>query len=123
MIAIALRRALETPGKTAALVTPARDSKDDAGNLSWIRLDGEGRPLSAAVAIGTRPTVTGDVEVVATPGGWLLAWTDRTGEDAQVMLAMVDPAGKVRGPRRAMDTVGGTSLVAVASGPAGVALA
>ena len=110
-------------GVGLALVTPARDSKSESGNLSWVRLDGEGRPVSAALAIGTRPTVTGDVEVVAAPGGWLLAWTDRTGEDAQVMLAMVDAAGKVRGPRRAMDAVGGTSLVAVASGPAGVALA
>jgi len=110
-------------GVGLALVTPARNSKNDAGNLSWVRLDGEGRPVSAAVTIGTRPTVTGDVDVVATPGGWLLAWTDRTGEDAQVTLAMVDAAGKVRGPRRAMDTVGGTSLVAVAAGPAGVALA
>jgi hypothetical protein len=110
-------------GVGLALVTPARDSKNDAGNLSWVRLDSEGRPIRPAVAIGERPTVTGDVDVVATEGGWLLAWTDRTGEDAQVMLAMVDPSGKVRGPRRAMDAVGGTSLVALVSGPAGVALA
>jgi hypothetical protein len=110
-------------GVGLALVTPARDSKNDAGNLSWVRLDTEGRPVGAAVTIGTRPTVTGDVDVVTTQGGWLLAWTDRTGEDAQVTLAMVDPSGKVRGPRRAMDAVGGTSLVALASGPAGVALA
>jgi hypothetical protein len=110
-------------GVGLALVTPAPETKNDAGNLSWVRLDGEGRPVGGAVAVSTRPTVSGDVEVVAAPGGWLLAWTDRTSEDAQIELAMVDGAGKVRGPSRAMDTVGGTSLVALASGAAGVALA
>ena len=110
-------------GVGLALVTPAHEPKTDAGLLSWARLDGDGRPVGAAVPIGTHPTVTGDVEVVPTPGGWLLAWTDRTGEDAQVTLATVDAAGKVRGPRPAMDAVGGTSLAGLAAGPAGVALA
>jgi hypothetical protein len=110
-------------GVGLALVTPARDPKNDAGDLSWVRLDGEGRPVNGPVAIGTRSTVSGDVDVVAVAGGWLLAWTDRTGEDPQVMLATVDAAGKVRGPRRAMDTVGGTALLGLASGRAGTALA
>jgi hypothetical protein len=110
-------------GVGLALVTPAREAKNDSGLLSWMRLDTEGRPLTQPVAIGTRPTVSGDVDVVPAPGGWLLAWTDRTGEDAQVTLATVDAAGKVRGPRPAMDAVGGTALVALAAGPAGVALA
>ncbi|HEY3819645.1 MAG TPA: hypothetical protein VGL81_20895 [Polyangiaceae bacterium] len=110
-------------GAGLALVTPSNEPKNDAGRLAWARLDSEGRPDGPAVAIGTRATVSGDVDVVATPGGWLLAWTDRTGEDATVMLATVDAAGKVRGPRPAMNAVGGTSLVALASGPAGVALA
>ncbi|MGD0524262.1 MAG: hypothetical protein ABSE49_03910 [Polyangiaceae bacterium] len=110
-------------GVGLALVTPSDEPKNDAGRLAWARLDMEGRPLGAAVAVGTRPTVAGNVEVVATPGGWLLGWTDRTGEDATVMLAAVDAAGKVRGPHPAMNAVGGTSLVGLASGPAGVALA
>ncbi len=110
-------------GVGLALVTPSNEPKNDSGRLAWVRLDMEGRPIGAAVAIGARPTVTGDVDVVPTPGGWLLAWSDRAGEDAQVMLATVDAAGKVRGPKPAMDAVGGTSLVALAAGPAGVALA
>ena len=110
-------------GVGLALVTPSNEPKNDAGNLAWVRLDMDGRPIGPAVPIGTRPTVSGDVEVVPTPGGWLLAWTDRTAEDAQVTLATVDATGKVRGPRPAMDAVGGTSLVALAAGPAGVALA
>jgi hypothetical protein len=110
-------------GVGLALVTSSPNDRSAAGSLSWLRLDGEGHPASAPVAIGARPTVSGDVDVVPVAGGWLLAWTDATGEDAQVTLATVDAAGKVRGPRRAMDAVGGTRLVGLAAGPAGVALA
>ena len=110
-------------GVGLALVTSSPRDHRAAGSLAWVRLDAEGRPASAPVAIGTKPTVNGDVDVVATSGGWLLAWNDATGEDAQVTLATVDAAGKVRGPHRAMDAVGGTRLVGLASGPAGIALA
>lgn len=112
-----------TDGVGLALVTASPQDRRAAGTLSWLRLDAEARPASAPVAIAPRPTVSGDVDVVAAAGGWLLAWTDATGEDAQVTLAMVDAAGKVRGPRRAMDAVGGTRLVGLAAGPAGAALA
>ncbi len=111
-------------GVGLALVT--NDSRDDhgaAGRLSWLRLDAQAHPRADAVAIGSRPTVSSDVDIAALPEGHLLAWTDRTGEDAQVMLARVDPAGHVTGPTPAMDSVGGSSLVALASGIAGAALA
>lgn len=112
-------------GVGLALVFPSTpdDADPGAGTLSWLRLDAEARPLAPPVPIATRPTVSDDVDVVQAGKRWLLAWTDRTGEDAQVMLASVDAAGRAQPPRRAMDTVGGTSLVALASGPAGVALA
>jgi len=110
-------------GVAMALVTRAPDDRSGAGSLSWASLDTEGRLRAPTVAIGARPTVSGDVEVVTTPAGWLLGWTDRTGEDPQVMLALVDHEGKLRGPHRAMDAVGGTALAGLASGPAGVALA
>jgi hypothetical protein len=110
-------------GVGLALVTTARATGRGAGSLSWLTLDGEGRPAGAPVSVASRPTVSGDVEIVPTAGGWLLGWTDRTGEDAQVTLATVDPAGRVQGPRRALDAVGGTRLVALAAGPAGAALA
>ncbi len=97
-----------------------------AGALVWLRLDGDAHPRGNPIPIGTRPTVSGDVDLVpTTPAGgtWLLGWTDRTGEDAQVTLATIDSAGKVTGPRHAMDAVGGATLVGLASGPAGIALA
>jgi hypothetical protein len=114
-------------GAGLALVTRpsgnAGDTKAEAGQLWWLRIDAEGRPMAGARPIGSSPTVSGDVDAVASRGQWVLAWTDRTGEDAQVMLATVDPAGRVQGPRRAMDAVGGSVLVALASGASGVGLA
>ena len=109
-------------GVAFALVTPVVGSAG-AGALSWLRVDALGRPLVPPVPISERPTVTGDVDLVATDAGWLFAWTDRTGEDPQVMLASVDKQSKLRGPRRAMDAVGGSSLLGLAAGPAGIALA
>jgi hypothetical protein len=114
-------------GVALALISRPRESGAGAGAgpgvLSWLRLGADGSPVSAPLPIGTSPTVSGAVELVPLGGRWLLSWTDRTGEDAQVMLASVDPAGHVEGPRRAMDTVGGSVLLAMASGKAGTALA
>ncbi len=109
-------------GVVLALVQPGGDEAG-AGALSWLRLDGEGHARGAPMPIGTKPTVSGDVDLVPVNFGWLLGWTDRTSEDAQVTLAAVDQSGKVTGPRHAMDAVGGASIVGLASGPAGVALA
>jgi hypothetical protein len=113
-------------GEGVGLALVTGDPRDDhvaAGRLSWLRLDTDAHPPVDPVVIGSRPTVSGDVDVVTLPEGELLAWTDRTGEDAQVMLARIDAAGRVTGPTPAMDSVGGSSLVALASGPQGVALA
>jgi hypothetical protein len=110
-------------GVGLALVTSDPRDHGAAGRLSWLRLDADAHPRADPLPIGTRPTVSGDVDIATVPEGHLLAWTDRTGEDAQVMLARVDPAGHVTGPTPAMDSVGGSSLVALASGAQGAALA
>jgi hypothetical protein len=110
-------------GAALALVQRAAEGSNGGGALTWLRLDGDAHARGAPIPIGNRATVSGDVDLVAIPGGWLLGWTDRMSEDAQVMLATIDTSGKVTGPRRAMDAIGGAALVALASGPAGVALA
>jgi hypothetical protein len=110
-------------GVALALVTPSTTGPKGAGSLSWVRLDADAHPRAVARPIGAPGTVSGDVDVVTVPGGWLLGWTDRTGEDAQILLATVDAAGNVKGPQPAMDAVGGATLVSLASGPAGAALA
>jgi hypothetical protein len=107
----------------ALLNRDARGDRASAARVSWLRLDAQAHPRGEPIAVGSRPTVTGDIDAVALPEGALLAWTDRTGEDAQVMLALVDTAGHVTGPVAAMDAVGGSSLVALASGAKSAALA
>lgn len=112
-------------GGGAALSLVAMGPSDDrppAGNLTWMRLDADAHPVGGTVVVSRQSTVSSDVDIAPVRDGWLLAWTDRTGEDAQVMLAKVDASGRVQGPQPAMNAVGGASLVALASGPAGVAL-
>lgn len=94
-----------------------------AGTLTWQRLDAEGRPAGPSAVVSTKGTVGSDVEVVPTEDEWIMAWTDRTGEDPRVMLAAVDARGRVRGPTPAMSAVGGSSVVALAAGSRGVVLA
>jgi hypothetical protein len=110
-------------GLALVAVGPVDDRRRTGGSLTWQRLDADGHPQGGSVLVTRRPTVTGDVEVVAIQHGWLMAWTDRTGEDPQVILAAVDVQGHVRGPVAAMKAVGGSSLVSLAEGPSGVALA
>jgi hypothetical protein len=109
-------------GSGAALALVTRDKTSAAGLLSWLRLDPDGRVLAGPVAIGKEPTVGGDIDAVPFHDGWLLAWTDRTGEDPQVTLATVDPTGHVEGPRHAMNAVGGSSLVGMTAGSSSIAL-
>jgi hypothetical protein len=67
--------------------------------------------------------VSGDVDVVAAREGFLLAWTDRSGEDPHVAMALVDQTGRVRGPVRAFQSLGGAMLAGLAAGEAGAILA
>ena len=114
-------------GAGIAVVSPpdAKKTKTKAkgGALSWVRIDADARVVGAPTPIATAPTVSGDVDVVAAGGGYVFAWTDRTGEDAEVELASIDATGRVQGPKRAMDSVGGGTLAALATGKAGVVLA
>jgi hypothetical protein len=112
----------EGAGLALVAIGPVGD-RAPAGSLTWLRLDADGHPQGSSVTVSAQGTVSSDVEVVAVRDGWLMAWTDRTGEDPRVMLASVDEMGRVRGPSPAMDAVGGSSVVGLASGPAGTALA
>lgn len=109
-------------GNGVGLALVVRD-KGSAGRVSWLQLDPNGGARAAPIAVGNDPTVSGDIDVVAFRDGWLLAWTDRTGEDPQVTLATVDSTGHVLGPMHAMNAVGGSSLVALATGATSTALA
>lgn len=114
-------------GVALALVGPPADASAGAAagasSVSLVHLDPDGRPRAAPVTIAARTNVSGDIDLLPANGGWLLGWTDRGGEDAQVMLATVDASGHVSGPKRALESVGGAALVGIAAGPAGLALA
>lgn len=111
-------------GAAVALVAmgPVGD-RPPAGTLSWQRLDADGRPEGPRTLVTAEDTVSSDVEVIPLGDEWLMAWTDRTGEDPRVMLAAVDAAGRVRGPSPALNAVGGSSVVALAAGRSGAVLA
>ncbi|MGH7270690.1 MAG: hypothetical protein ACREJ3_09685, partial [Polyangiaceae bacterium] len=116
-------RAGDGVGLALVTVAPLADRAARAGSLSWLWLDADGTPQGRPLPIAPTPTVGGDVDVVPVTGGWLFAWTDRTGEDARVMLATVSASGRVQGPVAALDALGGSVLVGLASGPRGVAIA
>jgi hypothetical protein len=113
-------------GAALALVAggaPAGESARKVSKLTWLRLDADGHPAGEAVVVDPKAIVGGDLDVVAVKDQWLLAWNDRSGEDVQVALATVDAAGHVHGPARALDIVGGSSLVALVASDEGAALA
>jgi hypothetical protein len=111
-------------GVGIALVTPDPNAKGaKGGSLGWLRLDAEGAPIGVPQPLVTKASIAGDVEVVRSGDGWLFAWTDRSGPEPVVMVTSVDESGKVQPPRPATETRAGSVLLALASGPAGTALA
>jgi len=111
-------------GAALALVSANRgEHGPSAASLTWQRLDRDGQPQGAPVLVARGAPMASNVEAAATEGGWLLGWTDRAGQDARVMLAKVDASGLVSGPKVAVEGMGASSLVALASGGKSVALA
>jgi len=91
--------------------------------ITWQRFDADARPIGAPLTIAAAAHVAGDVDAVRVGAETCLAWTDASQPDPQPVLAMVDDAGHVRGPKRAIEGGAGGTLVGLASGPAGAAIA
>ena len=106
-----------------ALALVAREGQPPVEALSWLRLNGDGVPRGPAIPIDPRLAAEGDVEIAHVQNRWLLAWTDRSGEDPEVAIASVDDGGHVEPASHPLNASGGSSLVAIASGPQGAALA
>jgi len=98
-----------------------RDARP-GGALSFHRLDAEGHATAAPVTITNKPVVSGDVEVEHDGSRLVFAWTDRTTAEPSVTMAALDDKNVVEPPRKVADARGGASLLALASGPAGVGL-
>lgn len=105
-----------TMGAGLALVTRSTDKKAKGGQLSWLRLDGEARPIGAPLPVTTKATVTGDVDVARVGASYVFAWTDPTGLDPEVSLASIDDAGVAHAPLHPIAALGGSSLVALSGG-------
>jgi len=115
-----------TAGDGAALALVEDRTLGDGSTtatLTWQRLDADAHPQETPAIIAQGAVIGSDLEVVPIREGWILAWTDRTTQDAQVVLALVDDAGHSRGPMPALNKASGSALVALASGPKGVAMA
>jgi hypothetical protein len=112
-----------SPGVALVDLPDGSKAEPGSGRLSWELLDAEGRPRAPEVPVGAAPNVSSDIDAIATAGGWLLGWTDRTAPDAQVTLALVDAAGHVSEPTRPLEAAGSSLLVGLASGAAGSLLA
>ncbi|HEY4013248.1 MAG TPA: hypothetical protein VGM06_07910 [Polyangiaceae bacterium] len=110
-------------GTALALVSGNDSDKNTAGRLSWLQLDSEGAAKGVPVLVTPEPSVGSDVEIAAVPDGWVVGWTDWTGEDARVMLASIDAAGHTKGPFSALHELGGSALVALTAASSGLALA
>ena len=107
-----------------------RDKHDDGDNsekvastVLWQRLDADAHAVAPPTVIATGARMAGDVDAVRAGDQTLLAWTDASQPDERPVLASVDAAGHVHGPKRAFEGGSGGTLVGLASGPAGVAVA
>lgn len=107
-----------TPGPSA-VVTPS-DAR--GGTLAYQKLDGEGRASGPPVPVVTKPTVSGDVEVVRGQGRLLFAWTDRTTDDPSVAMASLGDDGTVEASRKVVEARGGAALIGLASAAHGTAI-
>ncbi len=98
-------------------------SPSSGGELTWQALDEDGRPVGDGLRLAKDASVGSDVDVVPFGGGWLLAWTDLSNEDPQVMLATIDAKAQVRGPSAAFEAGGASILTALASSMGRAAMA
>ena len=112
-------------GAALALVSldAAGKKKAHGGALTWLRLDSEAHPIGAAIPVTAKPSASGDVDVVRLGDRFLLAWTDRVGNDPELAVSTITDDGKVETPRHPLDPMSGSSLVALAAGRAGAVIA
>jgi hypothetical protein len=91
--------------------------------LDWLRLGEDAHAIGEAARLITGHGVGRDLDVApSADGGFVAVWTDRARPESQVVVATVDDAGRVQGPRDLSPTSGASVLTAIASGSAGVVI-
>jgi hypothetical protein len=107
---------------TAAVAGDKDKKKSASGSLTFTKLDADGHPVGAPIAIGNKPNVSGDVEVIRADPRILFAWTDRTSDEPAVIATSLDENGKSDVPKRLVEGRGGAALLGLTHGPAGTAV-
>ena len=120
---VALGLVVPGPAAPAAPGAKPADVRTRGSNVTLLKLDAEGRPIAPPVTVATAAKAITDADVARAGGGFVFAWTDRSGTDPAVMTALVDADGKPQAARQVTGGSGGATLTAIASGPSGVLLA
>jgi hypothetical protein len=133
-VGISTVEAAPTDPKAKPADNPLLRDARPGGTLSFHRLDADGHVAAPPVTLTSKPLVSGDVEVARDGSRLIFAWTDRSTADPAVTIAALDALavrtdGKaadaknaIEAPRKIAEARGGASLLALASGPAGVAV-
>jgi hypothetical protein len=96
-----------------ASVEPSGNSCS-SGSVSLALLSGSGKP-SKSVKVGGRAAL--DLDLAATPAGFMLAWSDHEQLEPRAMTAIVDGAGSLRAPPAvAVPGLGEQAVVALVPG-------
>jgi len=89
------------------------------GHVEVLRVESTGK-VAARLALTERPTAEIDLQLAAISGGVVAAWTDASGADPAVKLAVVDREGKLAvAPRYAAAPIGDQALIGLAADPTG----
>ncbi len=106
----------------APAATGARPSDPRGSSVTLLKLDTEGRPVSAPITVASSTKPITDADVTRSGNGFVFAWTDHTGTDPAVMTAFVDGEGKAQPGRLVTTGSGGATLTAIVGGASGVLL-
>ncbi|HVJ93619.1 MAG TPA: hypothetical protein VM580_27645 [Labilithrix sp.] len=120
-VGVSTIEAAAAPGSVRSSDRQLRDVRP-GGALLFHRLDADGHAAAAPITVTNQPVVSGDIEVVRDGSRLVFAWTDRSSPEPSVAIAAIDEKNTVEPPRKFAEARGGASILALASGPAGVAV-
>ena len=117
-------QALAIPsGIALAIVTPVGASGGKVSALALQKLDADGRASGVPVTVASKVNISGQLFVARASDRLVFAWTDSSKDDPEAFVAALDDTGKIDAPHRAMESLGGASVRAVAVGHDVIAMA
>jgi hypothetical protein len=98
---------------------PAGASGSVGSAITWVKLDGEARPVGVPLTLATSPAKVNDIDVVEVEGSRVFAWTDRSEADPNLWVAAIDGEGSLKPAHSVTTRMGGAKLAAIAGGKSG----